>query len=78
MKSSENQRRSWCAAFVGAGLLVVVGLTGCQVDVGGQTLPSPNYMKDDVQYFPPGPQMKLQNEAAAQQAARQEQGRQQQ
>jgi hypothetical protein len=33
-------------------------------------------MKDDVQYFPPGPQMKLQNEAAAQQAARQEQAQQ--
>jgi hypothetical protein len=77
MKSSENQRRSRYAAFVGAGLLVVVGLTGCQVDVGGQTLPSPNYYKDDVQYFPPGPQMKLQNEAAAQQAARQDQATQQ-
>jgi hypothetical protein len=76
MRSSENQRRSWCAAFVGAGLLIVASLTGCQVDVGGQTLPSPNYMKDDVQYFPPGPQMKLQNEAAAQQAARQDQAQQ--
>jgi hypothetical protein len=77
MRTSQSKRRPWYAALVGTGLLAVVSLTGCQVDVGGQTLPSPNYMKDDIQYFPPGPQMKLQNEAAAQQAARQEQAGQQ-
>ena len=55
------------------GLTVAVGLTGCQVDVGGQTLPSPYYMYDDVQYFPPGPEMKVANEAAAMKAAQQEQ-----
>ena len=42
--------------------------TGCQVDVGGQTLPSPYYMYDDVQYFPPGPEFKLSQEAAAMKA----------
>lgn len=49
------------------GLVVAaaLGVTGCQVDVGGQTLPSPNYMRDDVQYFPPGPEFKLQREANA-------------
>lgn len=48
--------------------LVVAGvgsLVGCQVDVGGQTLPSPHYLKDDVQYFPPGPEFMLSKEAAA-------------
>lgn len=50
----------------GAGLMIVSGSTGCQVDVGGQTLPSPYYTKDDVQYFPPGPEFKLSREAAAQ------------
>lgn len=56
------------------GLLCVVGMaaalstTGCQVDVAGQTLPSPYYMQDDVQYFPPGPEFKLTREAAAMQA----------
>ncbi|TWT57692.1 hypothetical protein KOR42_10560 [Thalassoglobus neptunius] len=25
----------------------------------GQTLPSPHYLEDDVQYFPPGPEIKL-------------------
>lgn len=44
------------------------GLTGCQVDVGGQTLPSPYYQQDDVQYFPAGPEFKLSNEAAAMEA----------
>lgn len=54
-------------------LLASLSLTGCQVDVGGQVLPSPYYMSDDVQYFQPGPEFKLAKEAAAQKAARQEQ-----
>jgi hypothetical protein len=51
--------------LLGLGLLAGVGLTGCQSDFGGMTLPSPYYMQDDVQYFVPGPQFKLANEAAA-------------
>lgn len=51
------------------GLLVVLTLSltavGCQVDVGGQTLPSPYYLDDDLQYFPTGPEFKLSREAAA-------------
>lgn len=43
----------------------VAAATGCQVDVGGQTLPSPYYMTDDVQYFPKGPEFPLAREAAA-------------
>ncbi len=35
---------------------------------GDQTLPSPWYLQDDVQYFPPGPQFPLSKEAAAQNA----------
>lgn len=45
-----------------AGLSVT---TGCQVDYAGQTLPSPYYLTDDVQYFAPGPEFKLSKEAAA-------------
>lgn len=55
--------------------MVLLGLvtgSGCQVDIGGQTLPSPYYLSDDVQYFPAGPRMKLANEAAALKAARAE------
>ena len=55
----------------GAGLaLLAVGSTGCQVTEGGQTLPSPWYIYDDVQYFAPGPEFKLSREAAAQKAYR--------
>ena len=38
---------------------------GCQTTVGGQTLPSPSYLKDDVQYFPAGPEFKLTNQVRA-------------
>jgi hypothetical protein len=59
----------WTGAGVGALLaMVAITSTGCQVDVAGQTLPSPYYMYDDVQYFPAGPEFKLSNEAAAMKA----------
>jgi hypothetical protein len=51
--------------LLAAGLAVPTFSTGCTVDIGGQTLPSPYYMTDDVQYFPPGPEFKLAREAAA-------------
>lgn len=54
-------------------LAAIFTATGCQVDVGGQTLPSPYYMKDDVQYFAPGPEFKLAREAAALQQAKAQQ-----
>lgn len=47
------------------GLASSLSLTGCQVDMAGLTLPSPHYLKDDVQHFSPGPDFKLANEAAA-------------
>lgn len=52
------------------GMLVssAVFTTGCQIDVGGQTLPSPYYLRDDVQYFPAGPEFQLTREAAAMRA----------
>ena len=39
--------------------------TGCQSSVGGQTLPSAYYLRDDVQYFPAGPEFKLQRQVDA-------------
>lgn len=65
------------AAFFGRFLLAICGLavpvfTGCQVDVGGQTLPSPYYLQDDIQYFPAGPEFKLSKEAAALKAYKKE------
>ena len=51
-----------------------LSLAGCQVDVGGQTLPSAYYLQDDIQYFPAGPEFKLSKEAAAQKAYKKEIG----
>ena len=65
MKGSNSQPRPWRSGLIGLALLASVGLTGCQVDIGGQVLPSPNYIYDDVQYFAPGPEFKLEREAAA-------------
>lgn len=39
--------------------------TGCQTTIGGQTLPSPDYLTDDVQYYPAGPEDKLANQKEA-------------
>ena len=64
MKGRKTQRRSLRAALIGFALLVGAGTTGCQVDVGGQTIPSPYYLFDDVQYFSPGPEFKHAREAA--------------
>lgn len=61
-------RRYSRGIIAGVMLTSLCSLTGCQVDVGGQTLPSPYYLMDDVQYFPPGPEFKLANEAAAMKA----------
>ena len=48
--------------------------TGCQSSYAGQTLPSAYFLDDDIQYFPIGPENKLQREAAALKAARAESG----
>ncbi len=60
--------------LLAAGAMVSLSLTGCQVDVGGQTLPSAYYLQDDIQYFPAGPEFKLSKEAAAQKAYKKEIG----
>jgi hypothetical protein len=66
--------RNWMrAALCAATLTAAAASTGCQVSVGGQTLPSPYYIDDDVQYFAPGPEFKLSREAAAQKAFNAEQ-----
>lgn len=63
-----NNSRSWTkAVLLGAGL-AALSATGCQSHIGGQTLPSPYYLKDDVQYFAPDSQNKLAREAAAMKA----------
>lgn len=73
MNGQRTKRRTIqsIALTLGAGICLV-GATGCQVSLNGQTLPSPYYLQDDVQYFPSGPEFKLPREAAALRAARAE------
>jgi hypothetical protein len=66
MRQLNEPNNRWRRALYGLALGTAFGTTGCQVDIGGQTLPSPWYQKDDIQYFPPGPEFKLSREAAAQ------------
>ncbi len=66
-RSRKPAGRSWIV--ISFSLLGLLATTGCQIDVGGQTLPSPYYLSDDVQYFAPGPEFKLAREAAALKAA---------
>lgn len=70
MRKQETSR-GFTLVLLGLGLGAITS-TGCQVSVGGQTLPSAYYLTDDVQYFPAGPEFKLSREAAAQKAARAE------
>ncbi len=60
-----NSKKILPIIMCGFGLLSVIGATSCQTTVGGQNLPSPYYLDDDVQYFPAGPEFKLSREAAA-------------
>ena len=60
-----RSRRSFPLLFGGLLFLFCSATTGCQMDIAGQTLPSPYYLTDDVQYYAPGPEFKLAREAAA-------------
>ena len=65
MNRTITKRMSW-SVLVAVGLIPpAMLLTGCQVEMAGQTLPSPYYLTDDVQYYAPGAGFKLANEAAA-------------
>ncbi|MGL4462514.1 MAG: hypothetical protein ACRDD1_03120 [Planctomycetia bacterium] len=55
-----------------AGFLIVSAMTagvGCQTYQAGQVLPSGRHLRDDVDYFPKGPQFPLANELNAMQQA---------
>jgi hypothetical protein len=78
MAGSNYQCRALRALLLGLGAALAIGVTGCQSEIGGQVLPSPFYMTNQVQYYQPGPQMKLSQEAAAQKAYNQEEAARQQ
>ncbi len=70
--SKAMKSRPLRGTLCGLGLVTAIFATGCQMDVNGQTLPSPYYLQDDIQYFAPGPKMKHAREAAGLKAARDE------
>jgi hypothetical protein len=66
VKTTTSKHSGRLSATAGGFLLLALAAsTGCQIDVAGQTLPSPYHLTDDVQYYAPGPEFKLANEAAA-------------
>lgn len=62
MKVSALIRTATVSALGGC---VALTMTGCQTSVGGQTLPSAYYLRDDVQFFPAGPEFLLSNKVQA-------------
>ena len=63
--SNANPKRACWRTIAALVCPAVMLLTGCQTEMAGQTLPSPFYLTDDVQYYAPGPEFKLAREAAA-------------
>src|SRR5438552_3685206 len=53
--------RSLGGAILG---IAVVGVTGCQTNIAGMTLPSPHYLDHPPQYIPPTPDFPLRREMA--------------
>lgn len=49
--------------------LGLITQTGCQTNFGGMTLPSPHYLQQRPQYFPPDPAFPLQREVDSMQDA---------
>ncbi len=61
MKSIESKGRAAFGALALAALMIVP-FVGCQVTRNGQTLPSPYYLEDDIQYHPSGNEFQYQQE----------------
>ncbi|HEY4310225.1 MAG TPA: hypothetical protein VGN12_12310 [Pirellulales bacterium] len=61
-RSNSTSVKACCCGIL---MLAATASVGCQSDYAGQTLPSAYWQKDDIQYFPPGPEFKLTREAAA-------------
>src|SRR4051812_14816064 len=64
MQTKSNRWAGWKLAAITLCPAAML-LAGCQVEMAGQTLPSPYYLSDDVQYYAPASEFKLAREAAA-------------
>ena len=58
-------RKTGLATALLAAAMLCGSFTGCQTSIGGQTLPSADYLTDDVAYFPHGPEFPLTNQVQA-------------
>lgn len=58
-----RSRRAIFSLLIGS--MSLIGAVGCQSTVGGQTMPSPDYLKDDVQYHRAGPEYILSQQKQA-------------
>lgn len=57
-------RRLTFLALSGCMIFGCFASIGCQTTRNGQTLPSPHYLTDDIQYFPTGPEFIYSKEAS--------------
>lgn len=62
---SRNMNATRCGLLLLGSLVMPLLTTGCQSTIGGQTMPSAYYLRDDVQYFPHGPEFKLSRQVEA-------------
>ncbi len=72
MRTNYRSQRVFKNLLCGLGLFITASSIGCDSHIGGQILPSPWNVPDDIQYCPPGPEFKLSKEAAAQAATKAE------
>lgn len=62
--TAKFNRRLMFLALIGSMTLGCLGSIGCATSRNGQTLPSPHYLNNGIQYFPSGPEFLLSQEAA--------------
>jgi hypothetical protein len=60
-RMSLNTLPKWPRKVLAVCGLLCLAATGCQTNIAGQTLPSPYFLRDDVQYFPAGEEYQLPN-----------------
>ena len=58
-------QKTWTKGILLLGGLLCFSFTGCQTNIAGQTLPSAYFLRDDVQFYPAGPETKLINQIQA-------------
>lgn len=63
MKLNLRSTRPWL--LLGCAVVSCASMGCLQSTIGGQTLPSENYLRDDLQFYPAGPEFKLSRQVQA-------------